>query len=67
MQREAVPFLKSRVATVYFQDIRGFTTLAEIHEPDVLAAIMEEYMEVMTTAITDVSSDDRYAHHLITA
>ncbi|PRP80276.1 hypothetical protein PROFUN_12743 [Planoprotostelium fungivorum] len=52
-RREAFPYLYPTQATIYFQDIKDFTRLAETEEPDVLAAITEEYMEAMTTIIID--------------
>ncbi|PRP81356.1 hypothetical protein PROFUN_11043 [Planoprotostelium fungivorum] len=52
-KREAIPYLKNEICTVYFQDIKDFTSLAEEEDPDVLAAITEEYMEAMTEIITE--------------
>ncbi|PRP84926.1 e3 ubiquitin-protein ligase SHPRH-like isoform 2 [Planoprotostelium fungivorum] len=52
-RREAFPYLYPTKATIYFQDIKDFTRLAETEDPEVLAAIAEEYMEAMTTIIID--------------
>ncbi|PRP76018.1 hypothetical protein PROFUN_01734 [Planoprotostelium fungivorum] len=52
-RKEAVPYLSSAQATVYFQDIKGYTHLAETVDSDVLADVTAEYMEAMTSIITD--------------
>ncbi|PRP75536.1 hypothetical protein PROFUN_09022 [Planoprotostelium fungivorum] len=52
-RREAFPYLNPSQATIYFQDIKDFTKLAEVEQPEVLAAITEEYMEAMTSIIID--------------
>ncbi|PRP86514.1 adenylate/guanylate cyclase [Planoprotostelium fungivorum] len=52
-RREAFPYLSPARATIYFQDIKDFTKLAESQDPDVLAAITEEYMESMTNIIIE--------------
>ncbi|PRP82659.1 hypothetical protein PROFUN_09770 [Planoprotostelium fungivorum] len=52
-RKEAVPYLKAATTTVYFQDIKGFTSLAEKLDPEVLATITAEYMEAMSSVIIE--------------
>ncbi|PRP82758.1 adenylate/guanylate cyclase with integral membrane sensor [Planoprotostelium fungivorum] len=50
--REAVSHLSQAKCTVMFQDIEGFTTLAESMNPLDLASLTEEYLEAMTEIVT---------------
>ncbi|PRP81585.1 adenylate/guanylate cyclase with integral membrane sensor [Planoprotostelium fungivorum] len=49
--KEVVPELKLRVATVVFQDIVDFTKMSEEIEVSSLAALTSEYMDAMTSII----------------
>lgn len=40
-----------REVTIFFSDIEGFTTRAEVEPPDVVALWLGSYLEVMTTAV----------------
>ncbi|PRP82660.1 hypothetical protein PROFUN_09771 [Planoprotostelium fungivorum] len=53
VQKEAIPYLKAANTTIYFQDIKGFTSLAETVDPEILADVTAEYMEAMTSIIID--------------
>ncbi|PRP89636.1 adenylate/guanylate cyclase [Planoprotostelium fungivorum] len=50
--REAVSHLSQAKVTVMFQDIEGFTSMAETMSPLDLAALTEEYLEAMTEIIS---------------
>ncbi|PRP86270.1 UMP-CMP kinase family protein [Planoprotostelium fungivorum] len=52
-RKEAIPYMSTANATIYFQDIKGFTSLAETVNPEVLADVTAEYMEAMTSIIID--------------
>ncbi|MCH7505354.1 adenylate/guanylate cyclase domain-containing protein [PVC group bacterium] len=42
---------EKRVVTVLFSDIRGFTSYCEIHPPEKVVKLLNEYMECMTNII----------------
>lgn len=47
----ASPEGERRVVTVLFSDIRGFTAFSEGHEPEVVAAMLNEYLTAMTDIV----------------
>lgn len=42
-----------RMMTVFFSDIRGFTTYSERHEPEHVVSILNEYLTAMTDIVLD--------------
>ncbi|PRP76133.1 adenylate/guanylate cyclase [Planoprotostelium fungivorum] len=59
--REASSHLSPAKVTVMFQDIQGFTSLAETMQPMQLAGLTEEYLEAMTFIISQHSGTvDKY-------
>jgi adenylate cyclase len=50
--RDGLTFVgERREATILFVDLRGFTSLSETMEPEVVAAQLNEWLEAMTSAI----------------
>jgi len=50
-KKEVTPELRFTPLTIMFQDIEGFTGIAEILDPSILARLTGEYMDVMTNII----------------
>jgi class 3 adenylate cyclase len=42
---------KKRTATIFFSDLRGFTSFTETHEPDKVVEVLNEYLSVSTKII----------------
>ncbi len=47
----AVLGVESRVATVFFSDIEGFTSISEIVEPHVLVTLLDEYFTMVSEIV----------------
>lgn len=56
------------VATIFFSDLVGFTSLSEQTEPEILVALLNEYFDAMTKAILETEGTlDKYIGDAILA
>jgi len=59
---------ESRVLSLFFSDIEGFTTLSEVLEPERLVEMLHEYLENLSTIILDHNGTiDKYEGDAIIA